>query len=197
MPRSPAAAWPWKTVTFSPRVIWLHGLVELGQVGVAGAAVDVVELGPGDLELRAQLHEREHLAPRRADALGRAGYRVDPPQVGGRVVPAVRADEVDQLAGGQVGGEPRLGLVVDGVPAGVGDRGQIAVEMVHRTASFQAADAERARLVGGGLLGLAAPTSVSGPDVNRNLRSWASRAVSRRRSHSRAMAACSFSSSRL
>ena len=114
-----------------------HGLVELGQVGVVGAAVDVVELDPRDLELGAQLDEGEDLALRRGHAFGRPGDLGDPAEVGRRVGPPVRAGEVDQLAGGQVGGEARLGLVVDDVPAGVGDRGQFAVEVVHRSAPFR------------------------------------------------------------
>ena len=109
-----------------------HGLVQLGQVGAAGAAVDVVELDPRDLELGPQLHEGEDPALRRGDAFGRPGDRRDPAQVGRRVGPPVRALEVHQLACRQVGREARFRLVVDDLPAGVGDRGQVTVEMVHR-----------------------------------------------------------------
>ena len=114
-----------------------YGLVQLGQVRAAGAAVDVVELDPRDAELGPQLHEGEDPALRRRDAFGRPGDRRDPAQVGGGVRPPVGALEVDQLARRQVGRKARLRLVVDHVPTGVGDRGQVTVEMVHRSDPFR------------------------------------------------------------
>ena len=67
----------------------------------------------------------------------RAGHLFDPPEVGRRVVPAVRAVDVDQLARRQVRDEPALGLVLDLGPGRLGDRGQVAVEVVHHSVPFR------------------------------------------------------------
>ena len=50
------------------------------------------------------------------------------------MLPAVRAGEVDDLAGCERGGEPRARLVVDQLPAGIGDRRVRAEKVVHLAA---------------------------------------------------------------
>ncbi len=97
----------------------LHGLVQLGQVEVDGAPIGVVELDARDAELRSHLDQGQHTSLGPGDALGRSRDRCDPAQVGGRMLPAVRPGEIDQLARGEIRGEPALGFVVDGGPAGL------------------------------------------------------------------------------
>ena len=94
-----------------------HRLVQLVEIDVDGAAVGVVQLHPRDLELGPELDQGQDPPLGRRHTLGRSRDGGDPAQVGGRMRPAVRPVEVDQLAGGQVGGEPRLGLVVDERPS--------------------------------------------------------------------------------
>ena len=77
----------------------LGGAVERLEVDVDGAAVAVAQLRAGDVKsarssTSGSTRRRSALTPpprRRLD-------RLDPAQVGGRVLPAVRADEVDQAA---------------------------------------------------------------------------------------------------
>ena len=116
MPTMPAASQPWKTARSRPRR-FVGGHVEVGEVGVLGAAVGVAQLAARDRECRAQLDQRQHAA-----LLGRdtpstgASTRLDAAEVRGRVLPAVRAGEVDELARGERGRQPLARLVVDAAP---------------------------------------------------------------------------------
>ena len=89
-------------------------LVQFVEVDVGGAPVAVVQLHPRDLELGPELDQGQDAPLRRRHTLGRPRDGGDPAQVGGRVRPAVRPVEVDQLPGGQIGGQAGLGLIVDG-----------------------------------------------------------------------------------
>ena len=57
--------------------------------------------------------------------------RADTAEVGRRVVPAVRAGEVDELARGERGLQALARLLVELAPAGLGDRGTFTQQMVH------------------------------------------------------------------
>ena len=95
----------------------LGGLVQRVEVDVVGAALEVVELGAARrVNAAAQLDHRQHAPAHRADVL-EVVQRADAAEVGGAVVPPVRAAEVDDLAGGERGLEPLLGLGVELVPA--------------------------------------------------------------------------------
>ena len=114
-----------------------HRIVELGQLDVPRPAVGVVELFAGHGEAGTELHEGQHAPSGRRHAFGGAGHLVDPAQVGGRVPPAVRPGQVDQFAGGQMGDEAALRLRLDLGPRGLGDRGELAVEVVHHSLPFR------------------------------------------------------------
>ena len=60
---------------------------------------------------------------------GRLGDVLDPAEVGRRVLPSVRAGELDQLAGGQRRRQALPRLLVDRSPAGLGDRRVLAEKM--------------------------------------------------------------------
>ena len=104
--------------------------------------------------------ERAAAAPRRPPR--GLGDLLGPPEVGRRVLPAVRAGEVDQLAGGERGRQPLAGLGVEQVPARLGDRRLLAQQVAHRVApaagrrcpsdSLPASGAPRAACVLGRLL---------------------------------------------
>src|SRR5207248_3199827 len=95
-------------------------------------------------EAVAQLDEGLHDPDAGLDALDRAGHPFDPAEVPGRVLPAVGAGEVDDLAGGEERPQRAAGLLLDLLPGAVGDRGEFSVQMAHRLSapSPQAADAE-------------------------------------------------------
>ena len=116
----------------------VRGLVERLEVGVVGAAVDVAELGQRELEARPHLDQRQHASLGAGDPVARSRFeRVDAPEVRGRVLPAVRAREVDELAGGERRREPLARLVVELLPARVADRRVRAQQMVHRSAPLR------------------------------------------------------------
>ena len=99
------------------------GLVQRFEVGVLRTAVEVAELGQRELEGRPELDERKHLSPGAGHPI--AGSRIerfDAPEVRGRVLPAVRTREVDELAGGERRREPLSRLVVELLPARIADR---------------------------------------------------------------------------
>ncbi len=108
---------------------------------------------------RAQLDEGQDLAAGHLDVAEGSDWStgVDPPEVDGRELPAQRAGEVDQPPGGQVVLERAAGLVVDLRPGPVGDRGQLAHQMVH----------------GNVLLSLRRLPMPRLPPVNRPAASWA------------------------
>ena len=86
------------------------------EVGVGRAAADVVERRSArELEAGAQLDEGLHLAqrPHRRRPPGPARTELTRPRLQAGVLPAVRAGEVDQLAGGEEGGEPATCFGVD------------------------------------------------------------------------------------
>src|SRR6185312_2489132 len=88
------------------------GAVQRLQVRIGGAAVIVAQLGATDRELGADLDHGQDLALQGGHALARRlGHSLDASQVGGRVLPAVRAGEVHELAGGQEHAQPLAGLV--------------------------------------------------------------------------------------
>ena len=109
---------PWKTAAFSADASWCAASSSAAEVAVVGAAVGVAQLAAGDGEVRAQLDQRQHATAEPGDAAGRLGRdRLRPSQVRRRVLPAVRAREVDQLAGREGRREALAGLVLEGLPA--------------------------------------------------------------------------------
>ena len=83
-----------------------------------------------------------------------------PAQVGGRVLPAVRAREVHQLPSGQSRHDALLDLFIELFPAFVGDGGVGAQQVVHCIDPLQAADPEGPAVSARGASG-PAPASTS------------------------------------
>ena len=76
----------------------MRGIVESLEVHVERAPVVVAQLGQRDGEAGAQLDQRQHAPLKRGDALaGRRRHLGAAPEIGGRVLPAARAGEVDEL----------------------------------------------------------------------------------------------------
>ena len=114
------------------------GVVERPEVGILGAAVDVAELGQLELEAGPHLNQRQHAPLHAGDPFAGGRFERDgAPEVGGRVLPAVRPREVDELAGRERGREPLARLVVEFLPSRVADRRQRTKQMVHRSAPFR------------------------------------------------------------
>ena len=63
--------------------------------------------------------------------------RLGAAEIGGRVLPAVRAREVDQLARGERRRQPLARLLVEHAPAAVADRRQSTKQVVHRCAPLR------------------------------------------------------------
>jgi hypothetical protein len=83
----------------------VRGLVELLEVRVISAAIGVAELGPRQLEVRAQLDQRQDTSLEPRDPLGwRRRQRPGAPEIRRRMLPAMRTGKVDQLASGKRGG---------------------------------------------------------------------------------------------
>src|SRR5918993_1603930 len=184
------------------------------EIGIARAAIDGVELGARHLERDAQLDQRLDAAQarlhvwsagRRGDGIGAAEFDVG-------IVPAQRPAEVDHATAGQHAAEGALGFLLDLLPTGFGDRRAIAEKMVlHLPPSGLAAGFADRRLPMPRLPSLLGPPSSAvappssmvasmpgiGPSVDRKGFRCCEKVGSLRRSHSSAIAACSFSSSRL
>ena len=138
MPVMPAAAQPWNTARFSAVAMRWAAVVERVQVDVVRAAVGVAQLAARDRERRAQLDDGQHAAQRGIEAAGRRGGELGrAAEVRRRVLPAVRPGEVDELAGGEGGGQPLAGLVVDEAPARLGDGRELAQQMAHDAAPLR------------------------------------------------------------
>ena len=100
------------------------GGVERVEVDIGGAAVEVAQLVAGHRERSSQLDELEHAALAGLDALDGLALEVaDAAEAGGGMLPAGRAGEVDEPAGREGRQEALAGLLVDGAPARLGDRG--------------------------------------------------------------------------
>ena len=115
----------------------LRGPRQVVELGVTAAALDVVDLVPGDGERHAVLRERQHATAtedhsRGVEAGRRSRERVGPPQRHRVVTPAAGADPVDQPASRQQRRQPFLGLGVDRLPRPVGNGGVVAEEVVGR-----------------------------------------------------------------
>ena len=96
-----------------------HRPVQVVQLRIGGTPVDVLELRAGHRELHPQLGQGLHGPETRPDALDRAFEPLHPAGGDGGAVPTPGTVEVDELAGGKLGGEAGLGLVVHHLP-GVG-----------------------------------------------------------------------------
>ena len=194
-----------------------RGRVDDGvEVGVAAPAVDRRRARrAASVNWRAQLDQRLHLRRPRPDAVDRRGRRARStrPRLIADAVPAERAREVDQLAGGEevrrACASPRSSISSHAV---VGDRRELAEQMVHRAAPCDGCESVP---MPAGLPMPRLPSPIarrrrqrrrarprarsrgSSPSVNRYVRRCWSSVGSWRRSHSSVIAACSFSSSRL
>jgi hypothetical protein len=106
------------------------GVTGRGPVPVLRSALHVVEVGAVELELDAQLHHRHRQPLPGAD--GAAGC-LDRPYMPGadRRGRRVRVHDVDHPAAGDGAGERLCDGLVDLSPGGVGDRGQVAMQVVH------------------------------------------------------------------
>ena len=115
MPVMPAASQPWNTAAFSATAIRWAASSSALEVDVLGAAVGVGELGARDGERRAQLDQRQHAALRGASTPSPATSPtlLGAAEVRRRVLPAVRAAEVDEPARRERGREPLARLVVE------------------------------------------------------------------------------------
>ena len=94
------------------------GNVERVEVDVQRAPVVVSKLRDRNRKGGTQLDQGQHATLQRGHSLAecfRHGFRAS--QVGGRMLPAARPGEVDQLAGSQRGREAFLGLGVEQLPA--------------------------------------------------------------------------------
>ena len=119
MPVIPAASQPWKTAAFSADGDLAGGLVERVEVDVVGAAVGVVAARSGRSRTgaRSSTSGQDPPLPGGDAVAGRLGELLGAAEVRRRVLPAVGAGEVDQLAGGEGGVEPLARLGVEQVPA--------------------------------------------------------------------------------
>lgn len=118
------------------------GRVELVELGVGRAAFDVVDLGARQRERHADLHQREHpplpqAHPAGFPAAGWPGHAARPAQVDGGARPGAGGGEVDDASRGQQRGQAFSGLVVDDLPGRVGDRRELAQQVVHDRCPFR------------------------------------------------------------
>src|SRR5262245_146425 len=182
------------------------GRVDQGlQLRVLGSALDSVHLLARQLEVRAQLDQRQCLAAGSLDVGdGRAAERLAAPGVDRGRGGAERAVEVHQLSAGELELEDPRGLGVDLLPRLARDGGQLALEVVHSPwPPFRLPmPSEPPPLPPASARSplppvLACSCAISEPLVKRYSLRWASMVASRRRYHSSSMAKCSFSSSRL
>ncbi len=110
----------------------MRGAIERLEVDVVRAAVGVAQLVARQREVGAQFDQRQDAALQGGHAVGGAGaQRLGPAEIGRRVLPAQRSREVDELARRERRCEPVAGLLVEQVPARLGDRRQRAKQMVH------------------------------------------------------------------
>jgi hypothetical protein len=108
----------------------LGGRVEVVEVDVLRPAIAGGQLGARHREAGAQLGQRQHAAQAALDVVERADVvGADAPEARGRVLPALGALEVDQPARGEAGLQAGARLLVDQVPAGLGDR-RVAAQQV-------------------------------------------------------------------
>ncbi len=141
------------------------------QVDVGGTTVGRQQLVPVDREGGPELDERQHPAPLGREPRDRSGAEVvGATEVAGRVVPAERPFELDQLARRERGDQLATALVVDRLPPGVGDGRVAPQQMVHRATSLRL-PIPREPEDGGGDSGAppsaSASTSVTGTVVKR------------------------------
>src|SRR5262249_22308117 len=102
-------------------------------VGIIRAALHVIDLLAIELERYAQLDERFHLALPREDAVA---WRLDRAQVAGsdgRKGDTPWSLDVDDAPRGEVALERARRLLLDLTPRPVGDRGELAVQVIHET----------------------------------------------------------------
>ena len=102
------------------------------EIGVARPAIDGVELGARHLEGNAQFDQRLDAAQARlhVPAAGRRGDGIGAAELDVGIVPAQRPAEVDDATPGQHAAQGALGLFLDLLPAGFGDRRAITEKMV-------------------------------------------------------------------
>src|SRR6185312_7362973 len=177
------------------------------QLGILRAPLDGVHLLPRQIEVGPQLDEGQDLPARRLHVGHRA--LVEPLATSGvhrRAGGPERPHEVDELAASQLQLEDPGGFLVDLLPRGGGDGGELTLEIVHSPfPPFRLPIPSEPELDGAdGPPPPASPPPVAAcslamiePLLNRYSRRWASILASRRRYHSRSIAKCSFSSSRL
>ena len=104
--------------------------IEGVQVDIGGTALRVVQLRPADREVSPELDQPEDPPLGRRNVIARrVGDLLDPAQVGRRVIPAMGAGEVDQLAGGEGRREPLARLLIEESPACLRDRRVLSEEV--------------------------------------------------------------------
>ena len=112
------------------------GLVEIVEVGVDRASLEVDQLVTRHLEVGAQLDERQYAALPRLDTVARRRLqRVHAAEVRRRVVEPERPGEVDELARAERRREVLARLLVEHLPGALGDRRDGSKKVVHRARS--------------------------------------------------------------
>src|SRR5262245_20451644 len=173
------------------------------ELRIFGSALDGVDLLTRELEIRAQLDEGHGLPARGLDALGRrAAERLAASGVDGAGRRPQRSFEVDELPPGELQLQDAGGLGVDLFPRGARDWRKLSLQIVHSPWPPFRLPMPSEPLPSA--LDWAAPSAamafsraINEPLVNRYSLRCASIVASRRRYHSRSIAKCSFSSSRL
>ena len=112
-------------------------VVECPEIQVGGAPVGIEQLLARECERSPELDQRQDPALACLQVRGRRLELGHAAQIGSRLLPAVRAREVDQLANGQCRHEPVTALLVEPAPGRVGDRGVRTKQVVHSDSPFR------------------------------------------------------------
>ena len=100
-------------------------------VGVLGAALDVVDRLAIEIERHPQLDQRLDDALPREDAVAGRRDRAQMAGADGGQAGAARPVHVDDAPSGKVALEGARRLLLDLGPRGVGDRGELAMQVIH------------------------------------------------------------------
>ena len=102
-------------------------------IGASRAAIDGVEFAATHLERHAQFHQRQDTPqPRCNVVVGRRFDRLAPAGADRRGRPALRPDKIDEPARSESRLQRALGLLLDLLPTGPGNRRELTEQMVHR-----------------------------------------------------------------